>query len=238
MFYRNKINGNCTWVQPEDWKKDDERLILEARQRRERGYTDTENNAALTLQSIYRGKIMREDFASLLKAVRIMRNCETKYLRDPNNLRALCNYTLYVLTIQQDYGRTRPLITEAMKRMIKIGPDVPFILYDNITMLLSLSCLLINTHTHIFSLFLSLFLSLSLSLTHTHTQVHIRNLSLGEWRGRLGIHSRSCSTRSQSRSETKVLQTCSKRFLSNGNLVEKGQGSCDRTFSLRSVPSN
>ena len=137
-FYRNKINGNCMWVQPEEWKKEDERLILEARQKRERGFTDTENKAALTLQSIYRGKVMREDFQSLLKAVKIMKHCEAKYLRDPNNLRALCNYMLYVLTIQQDYDRARPLIAEAMKRMVEIGPDVAFILYTSYAIYISL----------------------------------------------------------------------------------------------------
>eukprot|EP00939_MAST-03C_sp_MAST-3C-sp1_P002279 g2279.t1 len=128
-FYRNRINGNCSWEQPATWKREDEKMRREERQRRERGYTDTEVDAARTLQSIWRGKVLREDFASLLKSVRIMRTCERRYLERPNNLIVLCNYMIFVLTIKQDRDKARPLVEEAMKRMIKRGPDTPFILY-------------------------------------------------------------------------------------------------------------
>ena len=50
-------------------------------------------------------------------ATRTLRNTRTPGIRTQ------------VLTIKQDYDRARPLIAEAMKRMIQIGPDVPFILY-------------------------------------------------------------------------------------------------------------
>eukprot|EP00940_MAST-03C_sp_MAST-3C-sp2_P000246 g246.t1 len=128
-FYRNRINGNCTWEQPLAWARVDLKSKSDARQRRLRGFTDDEVEAARTLQSIWRGKVMREDFASLLKSVRIMRTCEKRYIDRPNSIIVLCNYMIYVLTIQQDREKARPLIEEAVRRMTKRGPDTPFILY-------------------------------------------------------------------------------------------------------------
>ena len=68
----------------------------EDRQLRVRGFTREQENTALLIQRMYRGKLMRENFKMMVKGKKIMRTAEEQYLAHPDEITNLCNYMLWL----------------------------------------------------------------------------------------------------------------------------------------------
>ncbi|ETL35685.1 hypothetical protein L916_12209 [Phytophthora nicotianae] len=130
LFYCHKVTRACSWQQPPPWIQHD-REAFENRQQLVRwGYTERMQQAAQSLQRLWRTRIARISFQMVMRAVRLMRTCEQEYLEDPTHLAKMANYVLYLHTITHDYERARPLYGRLLRVMAQRGPDIPFILFS------------------------------------------------------------------------------------------------------------
>ncbi|OWZ15205.1 hypothetical protein PHMEG_00011195 [Phytophthora megakarya] len=130
MFYSHKVTRTCTWEKPLPWIKHDCEAFENRQQLIRWGYSDKMQQAAKTLQSVWRARIARISFQMIIRAVKVMRTCEQEYLEDPTNLIKMGNYVLYLHTITHDYDRARPLYGRLMRVMAQRGPDIPFVLFS------------------------------------------------------------------------------------------------------------
>ncbi|KAL7681500.1 putative IQ motif, EF-hand binding, tetratricopeptide-like helical domain superfamily [Plasmopara halstedii] len=130
FFYHHRMTHVCSWDQPVPWI-DYDREAFEARQQLFYwGYTKRMEQAAHSLQGMWRARVARKSFHMILRAVRLMKTCEQAYLDDPTHVIKLGNYVLYLHTITHDYDRARPLYHQLMRIMTQRGPDIPFVLFS------------------------------------------------------------------------------------------------------------
>jgi ankyrin repeat protein/tetratricopeptide (TPR) repeat protein len=129
LFYHNHINNAVQWDKPEAVEKTDIEQWEDDRMLRISGYTRAELQAASWLQGIWRGRMIRATFRLMVRGARIMRTCADKYLSNPDDPVALCNYVLYLHVGKRDYNKARPLYARCLSMMSERGPDNAFILF-------------------------------------------------------------------------------------------------------------
>lgn len=127
-FYHNRISGVCSWDQPSDWIAFDREMFEEREQLRLLGFTKGEAKAAMKLQAIWKGRRDRRNLHTTLLGAKIMRECESEYLRNPLDLRKMAHYLLYIHTMREDVERARSLYHDAMQHMHRRGPDDAWLL--------------------------------------------------------------------------------------------------------------
>ncbi|GMF22262.1 unnamed protein product [Phytophthora fragariaefolia] len=130
LFYCHQVTRACSWQKPPSWITHDHDAFESRRQLVHWGYTEKMQQAAQTLQRIWRARVARISFQMIIRAVRLMKTCEREYLEDPTNLVRMGNYVLYLHTITHDYDRARPLYGRLMRVMAQRGPDIPFVLFS------------------------------------------------------------------------------------------------------------
>jgi hypothetical protein len=81
------------------------------------------------MQRQFRCSRLRRAINLLLRAIHIMATAERTYFDQPKKISALCNYALYLLAVEHNHDRARPLVERMMEYMTKRGPDNAFILY-------------------------------------------------------------------------------------------------------------
>ncbi|KAG7396366.1 hypothetical protein PHYBOEH_002347 [Phytophthora boehmeriae] len=129
-LYRHQLTGVCSWEKPSPWVNHDREAFENRVHLAQWGYTERMQKAARSLQAIWRARAARISFRLILRAVQLMKTCESEYLEDPTNLVKMGNYVLYLHTILHDYDRARPLYGRLMRVMGQRGPDLPFILFS------------------------------------------------------------------------------------------------------------
>ncbi|KAF4322134.1 hypothetical protein G195_003269 [Phytophthora kernoviae 00238/432] len=129
-FYRHQLTSACSWEKPPPWVNHDREAFENRVQLAQWGYTERMQHAARFLQALWRARVARISFRLILRAVQLMKTCESEYLEDPTNLVKMGNYVLYLHTILHDYDRARPLYGRLMRIMAQRGPDLPFILFS------------------------------------------------------------------------------------------------------------
>ncbi|KAG7384679.1 hypothetical protein PHYPSEUDO_002372 [Phytophthora pseudosyringae] len=128
LFYCHQVTRACSWQQPPLWSEHDLQVLENRRQLGRWGYTEQMQQAAQSVQTLWRARVARISFQMVIRSVRLMRTCEQEYLEDPTNLVKMGNYVLYLHTITHDYDRARPLYGRLMRVMAQRGPDIPFVL--------------------------------------------------------------------------------------------------------------
>ncbi|RLN95824.1 hypothetical protein BBJ28_00000721 [Nothophytophthora sp. Chile5] len=129
-LYCHQVTRVCSWSQPPPWIAEDRAAFETRRQLRLWGYTSRMQQAAVTLQSLWRARVARISFRLILRSVHIMKSCEREYLEDPTHLSKLGNYALYLHTVEHAYDRARPLYGRLLRAMAQRGPDLPFVLFS------------------------------------------------------------------------------------------------------------
>ncbi|RLN65794.1 hypothetical protein BBP00_00002631 [Phytophthora kernoviae] len=129
-FYRHQLTSACGWEKPPPWVNHDREAFENRVQLAQWGYTECMQHAARSLQALWRARVARISFRLILRAVQLMKTCESEYLENPTNLVKMGNYVLYLHTILHDYDRARPLYGRLMRIMAQRGPDLPFILFS------------------------------------------------------------------------------------------------------------
>ncbi|KAG1709367.1 hypothetical protein DVH05_020022 [Phytophthora capsici] len=130
LFYCHQVTSACSWEKPSPWIQADREAFENRRQLAKWGYTEQMQQAARTLQSLWRARVARISLQMIIRAVKLMRTCEQEYLEDPTNLAKMGNYVLYLHTITHDYDRARPLYGRLLRVMAQRGPDIPFVLFS------------------------------------------------------------------------------------------------------------
>ncbi|KAF1790888.1 Ankyrin repeat-containing domain [Phytophthora cactorum] len=130
LFYCHQVTRACSWQQPPPWVQHDRKTFENRLQLVRWGYTEKMQQAAQSLQRLWRARVARISFQMVIRAVRLMRTCEQEYLEDPTHLVKMGNYVLYLHTITHDYERARPLYGRLLRVMAQRGPDIPFILFS------------------------------------------------------------------------------------------------------------
>ncbi|KAG6614439.1 Ankyrin repeat [Phytophthora cinnamomi] len=130
LFYCHQVTRACSWQKPPSWITHDHEAFETRCQLVRWGYTEKMQQAAQTLQAIWRAHVARVSFQMVLRAVRLMKTCEREYLEDPTHLVKMGNYVLYLHTIVHDYDRARPLYGRLLRVMAQRGPDIPFVLFS------------------------------------------------------------------------------------------------------------
>ncbi len=137
FVYSNRVTKCFTWEKPCALEKYDMDEFSKLWEVVKQGFTMKEENAAVALQNAYRIKRATEMRKVILKGIHIMKRSEFEYLQHPftfedidnhKNIVHLCNYMLYLHTIERDYDRARPLYSKAMEYMVRRGPDNAFVL--------------------------------------------------------------------------------------------------------------
>lgn len=90
------MTRRASWVQPEQWMIHNQKSYEQRQQVLHLGYIIEAHNAAGKMQSLWRAKRAMKNLAMILCAKRIMDSSKIKFLTDPCDVVALCNYTLYV----------------------------------------------------------------------------------------------------------------------------------------------
>lgn len=102
-FYANNLTQQVFWNQPPKWKvldlKEAETRIQVVRM----GFSVDQHETASKLQHLWRARVAKKHLTLLLKAHRVMNKAIDLYYKDPNDLIALCNYTLHVHVVQVCY---------------------------------------------------------------------------------------------------------------------------------------
>jgi len=129
-FYVNRITDQAQWWIPDEWDADDRRMFVLREQTRKQGFTIEEYNAATCMQALWNKRQCRRNFRMMLEAKRMGEAAEKTYLEDPDNIVALCNYTVYLHVVLQAYERARKLYRFMMEFMQERGPDNAFVLYS------------------------------------------------------------------------------------------------------------
>ncbi|KAL3672869.1 hypothetical protein V7S43_002171 [Phytophthora oleae] len=130
LFYCHQVTSACSWEKPPPWIQVDREAFENRRQLAKWGYTEQMQQAAGTLQTLWRARVARISLQMIIRAVKLMRTCEQEYLEDPTNLAKMGNYVLYLHTITHDYDRARPLYGRLLRVMAQRGPDIPFVLFS------------------------------------------------------------------------------------------------------------
>jgi hypothetical protein len=94
------------------------------------GFTVGQDKAARKLQESWRGKIASRHLTLLLKATRLMANSQSVFESDPEDMMALCNYTLFVHVGLDDLDKASRLYKVCISQMMSRGGDHPFVLYS------------------------------------------------------------------------------------------------------------
>jgi hypothetical protein len=129
-FYVNRLTDQAQWWIPDEWDAEDNRMFKLREQVRKVGFTVEEWNAATIMQALWQKRQARVNFKNMLKAKRMGEAAEMTYLEDPDNIVALCNYTVYLHVVLQAYERARKLYRFMMEFMQERGPDNAFVLYS------------------------------------------------------------------------------------------------------------
>ncbi|KAL4093780.1 hypothetical protein PRIC1_011210 [Phytophthora ramorum] len=130
LFYSHQATRACSWQKPPPWIEHDHDGFKNRQQLMRWGYTEQMQQAAQTLQTLWRARVARVSFQMVLRAVRLMKTCEREYLEDPTHMAKMGNYVLYLHTIAHDYDRARPLYGRLVRVMAQRGPDIPFVLFS------------------------------------------------------------------------------------------------------------
>ncbi|CAM9603324.1 unnamed protein product, partial [Discosporangium mesarthrocarpum] len=128
-FYRESRSDFYTCHQPEEWKLQDKADFAQREHNRLHGFTAEEALGATWLQKAWRGVNARKYFKYILKAQQICRSAEDAYLQNPDDVRCITNYVLFLHVIRKDYQRARTLYAEAIRTMEARGPDTQLLLY-------------------------------------------------------------------------------------------------------------
>lgn len=99
-FYANNLTQQAFWTQPSKWKALDLKELETRVQVVRMGFSVDQHETASKLQSLWRARVAKRNLALLLKAHRVMNKAIEMYYKDPNNIVALCNYTLHVHVVQ------------------------------------------------------------------------------------------------------------------------------------------
>ncbi len=129
LFYCNHLTKKCQWEKPPAVVNHDLAQQEDDRHLRLHGYTRREKEMAERLQGIWRGRQAQRIFRQMVRGAKIMKSCEEDFLKHPNKIEALCNYTLYLHAVQMDYDRARIMYAKMLEYMVDRGPDNAFVLY-------------------------------------------------------------------------------------------------------------
>ncbi|KAK1940637.1 Ankyrin-2 [Phytophthora citrophthora] len=130
LFYCHQVTNACSWEKPLPWIQVDREAFENRQQLAKWGYTEVMQQAAQTLQALWRARVARISLQMIIRAVKLMKTCEQEYLEDPTNFAKMGNYVLYLHTITHDYDRARPLYGRLLRVMAQRGPDIPFVLFS------------------------------------------------------------------------------------------------------------
>jgi hypothetical protein len=100
IFWVNNLTQQASFTQPARWRELDKREYNMRQQVLKLGYTLAQNETACKLQLIWRARVAKRNLSLILRAHRVMNKAIDVYYTDPNNLVALCNYTLYIHAIK------------------------------------------------------------------------------------------------------------------------------------------
>jgi len=94
------------------------------------GFTASQNAAALRMQHLWRARVARRLLKLILRAHHLMSAAEAMYESSPENIAALCNYSLYLHVGLHDMDKAAVLYNECLDRMRARGGDNAFVLYS------------------------------------------------------------------------------------------------------------
>ncbi|KAF1774629.1 Ankyrin repeat-containing domain [Phytophthora cactorum] len=103
LFYCHQVTRACSWQQPPPWVQHDRKTFENRLQLVRWGYTEKMQQAAQSLQRLWRARVARISFQMVIRAVRLMRTCEQEYLEDPTHLVKMGNYVLHVGSGRNDF---------------------------------------------------------------------------------------------------------------------------------------
>ena len=84
------------------------------------GWTDEMNESATRIQAQYRARQSRVYFNNIVKANRIMKSTEERYLNEPNNRVVRYNYALYQLAILRNNELSGLMWNQLYDKMVKV----------------------------------------------------------------------------------------------------------------------
>ncbi|KAF1774650.1 Ankyrin repeat-containing domain [Phytophthora cactorum] len=107
LFYCHQVTRACSWTQPPPWVQHDRKTFENRLQLVRWGYTEKMQQAAQSLQRLWRARVARISFQMVIRAVRLMRTCEQEYLEDPTHLVKMGNYVLYLLSLREKCSKSK-----------------------------------------------------------------------------------------------------------------------------------
>ena len=99
-FWVNNLTQQASWTQPPKWKELDRQEYEMRQQVLAIGYTLAQNETARKLQNLWRAKVGKRNLSLILKAHKIVKHAIDIYYSEPDNIVALCNFTLHVHVVQ------------------------------------------------------------------------------------------------------------------------------------------
>ena len=100
VFWVNNLTQQTSWTQPSKWKQIDLREYEMRLQVLQLGYTISQHKTASKLQAMWRSRIAKRNLSLILKAQKVVKKAIETYYFNPENIVALCNYTLHVHVVQ------------------------------------------------------------------------------------------------------------------------------------------
>ena len=100
VFWVNNLTQQTSWTQPQKWKILDQQEYIMRLQVIKIGYTLAQHQTACKLQVLWRARVAKRNLSLILRSQRVIKKAIDVYYCDPENIVALCNYTLYIHVVQ------------------------------------------------------------------------------------------------------------------------------------------
>lgn len=130
FIYRQIVSGVCTFEKPLEIVAMDQRHHKDSTMMEVFGYTESQINLVIRLQTLARGRLVRIRNVKTKKAYLIADTSLENYLKHPDLDQNVFNYALYCHIVLNDTTRARSMYIDSIRRMESRGPDISFVLYS------------------------------------------------------------------------------------------------------------